>query len=32
MGVETDADPEVPELARNVAPESVLDEIEDRKC
>ena len=30
MGIETETDPEIPELARNVAPESVLDEIEER--
>jgi uncharacterized membrane protein len=30
MGIETDRDPELPELRRNVAPESVLDEIEER--
>ena len=30
MGIETETDPEIPELARNVAPESVLDEIEEQ--
>jgi uncharacterized membrane protein len=30
MGIETGKDPELPELAQNVAPENVLDEIEER--
>jgi hypothetical protein len=31
MGVRTEVDPEVDELKQDVAPEAVLDEIEDRK-
>jgi uncharacterized membrane protein len=30
MGIETGKDPELPELAQNVAPEIVLDEIEEQ--
>jgi uncharacterized membrane protein len=30
LDIETEADPEVPELKQDVAPEVVLDEIEDR--
>ena len=30
MGIETEKDPELPELAQNVAPEIVLDEIEEQ--
>jgi uncharacterized membrane protein len=31
MGVKTEVDPEVDELKQDVAPEAVLDEIEERK-
>ena len=31
MGIETEKDPELPELAQNVAPEIVLDEIEEEE-
>jgi uncharacterized membrane protein len=31
MGVRTEVDPEVDELKQDVAPEAVLDEIEERK-
>jgi uncharacterized membrane protein len=31
LGIETEVDPEVDELKEDVAPETVLDEIEDRK-
>jgi uncharacterized membrane protein len=31
MGIETEVDPEVEELKQDVAPEAVLDEIEERK-
>ena len=31
LGVETDVDPEVEELKEDVAPEAVLDEIEERR-
>jgi uncharacterized membrane protein len=31
MGVTTEADPEVDELKQDVAPEAVLDEIDERK-